>query len=110
MHQLIRVANDTSKILALTNFSSYLEISTAFAKSLEVLFILLYFHVNKCFGLCLGFTNMDLTISASLGFYHLTPLLLPVSIKFLDDNLIVLRKKSHYSSFPGNVFFYTLTL
>ena len=53
---------------------------------------------------------MDLTISASLGFYHLTPLLLPVSIKFLDDNLIVLRKKSHYSSFPGNVFFYTLTL
>ena len=70
----------------------------------------IYFHVNKCFGLGLGFTNMDLTISATLGFYHLTPLLLPVSIKFLDDNLIVLRKKSHYSSFPGNVFFYTLTL
>ena len=49
----------------------------------------IYFHVNKCFGLGLGFTNMDLTISATLGFYHLTPLL---TGKFSQKTLMLFRK------------------
>ena len=40
-----RGRNGTSKILALTNFSSNLEISTAFAKTLTVSFIL---HLFQC--------------------------------------------------------------
>jgi len=63
------VANDTSKILGLANFSSDLEISTAFAKSLEVSFILHLFRCRSlaCFGLGLGFSNRG------LGEYRILP-------------------------------------
>jgi len=63
------LANATSKILGLANFSSDLEISTAFAKSLEVSFILHLFRCRSlaCFGLGLGFSNRD------LGGYRILP-------------------------------------
>ena len=67
----VGVANGTSKILSLVNFSCDLEISTAFAKSLEVSFIV---HLSRLFGHGLGFSSKGLGVSASLGFYHLPPL------------------------------------
>ena len=66
------VANGTSKILDLANVLSDLEISTAFAKSLEVSFIVHLFRSRSLACLVgLGFSNKGLGISASLGFYHL---------------------------------------
>ena len=64
-----RGRNGTSKILALTNFSSNLEISTAFAKSCTVSFILHLFQcevvsvfISSCFGIGLGFANKGLGV------------------------------------------------
>ena len=54
---LLGVANGTSKSFALTNVSSDLEISTVFAKSLEVSFIL---HLFRCEVL-----NILFSVSAS---------------------------------------------
>ena len=72
---MLGVANGTSKILGLVNFSSDLDILTAFAKSLEVSFIV-HLLQSSMFGLNLGFSNKGLgSSSVSLGFYHLPPLM-----------------------------------
>ena len=64
------------------NVSSDMEISTAFAKSLKVWFILRLFLA--CFGLGLGFASKDLGISANLSFYHLSPLILKVHVERIN--------------------------
>ena len=64
------------KILGLVNFSSGLENSTAFAKSLEAFVYSVFISVSKSHMFCLGlrFSNKGLGVLASLGFYHSSPL------------------------------------
>ena len=70
------VANGTSKILGLVTFSSDLKISTAFEKSLKVLFIMHILRSRSPTWL-VSVSDFQTRVSASwriLGFYHSPPL------------------------------------